>query len=131
MPKKSKAEKATIYIYRGGQLTGAAANWAVFVDEKKLCKLSNNKFMKVEVDAGKHQVTAKVGGVQILKKETEIEIDAEEGKSYFIACNVKSSITRARLELMEVTKSTADKQMQKMSLDKCQESQDWFGSPLS
>ncbi|HZH96136.1 MAG TPA: DUF2846 domain-containing protein [Flavisolibacter sp.] len=122
--KNETAEKATIYVYRGGQLSGALSNWALFVNEKKMCKLSNNKFMKLEVEPGKHLISAKVGGVQILKKETEIEIDAEGGKSYYIACNVKTSITRQRMELMEVTKSTADKQMQKMSLDNCQESVD-------
>lgn len=59
--------------------------------------------------------------VGLLKKETEIELETEAGKSYYIACNVKTSITRARLELIEVTKSTADKQMAKMSLDHCQD----------
>jgi hypothetical protein len=83
--------------------------------------LSNNKFIKHEVKPGKHVYTAKVGGVGILKKETEVEINAEPGQSYYIACNVKTSFTRARLELIEVTKSTGEKQMQKMTLDNCQE----------
>lgn len=121
---ESKPEKATIYIYRGGQYVGAGANWSIFVDENKLCKLSNNKFMKVEVEPGKHLVTAKMGGMSIMKKETEVEIEAEAGKSYYVACNVKMSITRARLEMLEVTTSTAKKQMEKMNLDNCQEAID-------
>lgn len=116
--------EATIYIYRGGQFTGAAANWALFVDGKKICKLSNNKFIKVTVPAGKHLITSKIGGVELFKKETAIEIEAEAGKSYYVACTVKQSIMRARMEFMEVTKSTADKQMEGMSLDNCQESID-------
>ena len=115
------ADQATIYIYRTGQFMGSTANWAMFVDEKKICKLSNNKYIKVMVDKGKHTISSKQGGVSIMKKEMEIEIDAEPGKSYYIACNVKTSITRARLEMLEVTKSTADKQMEKLSLDNCQE----------
>ena len=118
---KPKAATATIYIYRTGSWSGAANNWAMYVDEQKVCKLSNNRFIKVEVPVGKHRVSAKIGGLELLKKETEIEIDAEEGKSYFVACNVKQSLTRARLEMTEVTKSSADKQMEKMTLDKCQE----------
>ena len=113
-----------IYVYRVGQFSGAGANWAVFVDEQKKCKLSNNKYMLLAVTPGKHKISAKIGGASILKKETEIEIDAEAGRSYYIACNVKQSITRARLELLEVTKSTANKQMEKMSLDNCQENLD-------
>lgn len=115
------AETATVYIYRVGQFNAAAANWSIFADDEKICKLSNNKFIKHEVKPGKHMYSAKVGGVGILKKETEIEIDAEAGGEYFIACNVKQSITRSRLELLEVTKSTANKQMAKMSQDNCQE----------
>jgi hypothetical protein len=121
---EKKPEDATIYIYRTGQFTGAGANWAMYVDGKKLCKLSNNKFFKVTVSQGKHVINSKVGGVGLFKKETEVELDAEAGKSYYVACNVKQSITRARLELIEVTKSTADKQMKKMTLDNCQESID-------
>jgi hypothetical protein len=113
-------DSAIIYIYRGGQAGGAGANWAMFVDETKLCKLSNNKFIRVVVAPGKHNISAKLGGVSILKKETELEVDAEAGGEYYVACNIKQSITRARLEMMEVTKGTGKKQMEKLTLDKCQ-----------
>ena len=116
----AKAETATIYIYRTGSWSGAGNNWAMFVDHKKVCNLSHNRYIKVEVAPGKHRVSSKIGGIEVLKKETELEIEAEAGKSYFVACNVKQSLTRARLEMTEVTKSSADKQMEKMSLDKCQ-----------
>lgn len=116
-----KAETATIYVYRVGQFSAAGANWAVFADGEKICKLSNNKFIKHEVKPGKHLYSAKVGGVGLLKKETELEIEAEAGKSYYVACNVKTSITRTRMELIEVTKGTGEKQMAGMSLDNCQE----------
>ncbi len=115
-----KPESATIYIYRTGQFAGSARNWAMFVNEKKVCKLSNNKFIKVEVTPGKHRISSKIGGMELLKKETEVEIEAEPGKVYYVACNMKQSITRARLEMVEVTKSTGEKQLKGMSLDNCQ-----------
>src|SRR4051812_1418572 len=87
-----------IYIYRVGQFSGAASNWAVFLDGEKICKLSNNRYMKLAVTPGKHTISAKIGGAVLLKKETEAEVDAEKGGSYYIACNIKQSITRARLE---------------------------------
>ena len=110
-----------IYIYRTGQFNGAAANWAIFVDGQKMCKLSNNRFMRLAVAPGKHTISAKIGGAQLFKKETDVEIEAETGGSYYVACNIKQSITRARLEMLEVTKSTANKQMEGMALDNCQE----------
>ena len=115
-----KPESAMIFIYRGGQFSGSLSNWSIFVDEEKICKLSNNKYIKFPVQPGKHKVTARVAGVGILKKETEVEIDAESGGNYYVACNIKSSIVRARLEMVEVTKSTATKQMENMTLDKCE-----------
>jgi hypothetical protein len=118
------SDSTFIYVYRVGQFNGALANWAVFVDDEKKCKLSNNKYMKLAVAPGKHKITAKVGGVGIFKKETEVEIDAEAGQSYYVACNVKQSITRSRLEMLEVTKGSANKQMEKMSLDLCNVNQD-------
>ena len=113
-------DSAIIYIYRGGQAGGAAANWAMFVDENKLCKLSNNKFIRVAVAPGKHTISAKIGGVGLMKKETEVEVETEAGGEYYIACNIKQSITRARLEMIEVTKGTGKKQREKMTLDNCQ-----------
>lgn len=118
---QAREDSSYIYIYRTGQFNGAAANWAIFVDGQKLCKLSNNKFMRVPIGPGKHVITAKIGGVGLFKKETEVEIEAEAGGSYYVACNIKQSITRARLEMLEVTKGTANKQMEGMALDNCQE----------
>lgn len=120
----SSSDSTFIYVYRVGQWNAAGANWAIYVDEEKKCKLSNNKYMRIALAPGKHIVSAKVGGAGLFKKETEIEIDAEVGGSYYIACNVKQSITRARLEMVEVTKNSASKQMEKMKLDNCQENLD-------
>ena len=114
-------EDAVIYIYRVGQFSGAGANWAMFVDEQKICKLSNNKFMKVTVKPGKHTISSRVGGVGVFKKETELEVETEAGGEYYVACNIKQSFTRVRLEMIEVTKGTGKKQMEKMTLDNCQE----------
>ena len=112
---------ATIYIYRTCQFMAAGNNWAMYVDDKKVYKLSNNKYMKITVPVGKHSISAKVDGVEVFKKETKIDIEAEAGGNYYIACNVKSSITWARLEMLEVTKSTAEKQLADMKADNCQE----------
>jgi len=121
---QSAGDTSYIYVYRVGQFSGAGANWAVFLDDEKKCKLSNNRYMRLVVTPGKHKISAKVGGANLFKKETEVEIEVEAGGSYYVACNVKQSITRARLEMIEVTKGSANKQMEKMSLDKCQENQD-------
>jgi Protein of unknown function (DUF2846) len=73
---------------------GSLTNFTIWVDDQKLCKISNGKYFKVPVKAGTHIVSAKRGGVGVMKKETEVEVDVENGKSAYISCSMKSSITR-------------------------------------
>ncbi|MBI2729834.1 MAG: DUF2846 domain-containing protein [Sphingobacteriales bacterium] len=114
-------DSALIYIYRGGQMNGALSNWAIFLDGQKVCKISNNRYMVLTVKPGKHTVSAHIGGADLFKKETNIELETEGGKAFYVSCSIKQSFTRARLEMEEVTKSTANKHLEKMQLDKCQE----------
>ncbi len=114
------ADSSFIYIYRGGQFSGAFTNFAIWVDDIKLCKISNKRYFKVPVKAGKHIISAKRGGVGIGKKETEVEVDAESGKSYYISCSVKTSITRVRLEMQEVVEKTGINDISDMKVDNCQ-----------
>ena len=114
------ADTSFLYIYRGGQFGGALTNFSIWVDDKKLCKISNGKYIKVPLSPGTHKVEAKIGGVGIMKKETSIEVDVVKGKSNFVACNMKQSITRARLEMTEVVEKNGQKDIDKMTLDNCQ-----------
>ncbi len=109
-----------LYIYRGGQFGGALSNFSIWVDDEKICKISNGKYIKVALTPGTHKVEAKVGGVGIMKKETSIEVDVVKGKSNFVSCNMKQSITRVRLEMTEVVEKNGQKDIEKMTLDNCQ-----------
>jgi hypothetical protein len=120
----SSADSSFVYIYRVGQFGGALSNFSVFVDGKKLCKISNNKYFKIALSPGNHVINAKVGGMSVFKKETEVELDVKKGEDYYVACNMKQSVTRVRLEMTEVTKNSGKKQMEGMTEDKCQEKLD-------
>ncbi|HEY5408237.1 MAG TPA: DUF2846 domain-containing protein [Ginsengibacter sp.] len=113
-------DSSFIYIYRGGSFSGSLTNFAIYVDDQKLCKLSNKRYFKVAVKPGKHVISAHRGGVGIGKKETEVEVDAENGKSNYISCSMKSSITRVRLEMEEVVEKTGIKDISDMKVDNCQ-----------
>jgi hypothetical protein len=121
-PMTTAGDSSYIYIYRGGQFAGAFTNFAIWVDNNKLCKLSNGRFFKIAVEPGTHTVSAKRGGVGIGKKETEVEIDVEKGKSYYVSCAMKQSITRVRLEMQEVMPKTGMRDIDKMKIDNCQAS---------
>lgn len=112
---------ATVYIYRGGQFFGSALNYAIFANEEMVCKLSNNRYIEYKAKPGKLSLTAHRGGVELFKKETGLELNVEAGKKYYVKGDQKSSITRTRLELSEVTENTANRDMKDMTVDACQE----------
>jgi len=119
-PDQPAGDSCYIYIYREGSFTGSLANFAIYVDAQQLCKLSNKRYFKVGVKPGKHTISAHRGGVGIGKKETEVEVDCQIGKSNYISCSMKSSITRVRLDMEEVIETTGIKDISDMKVDNCQ-----------
>ena len=112
-------DDATIYIYQAGQTT-VASNSALYIDNRKICQLSNSRYIKLTVSKGKHTISSKQGSTAAFKKELNIQIDAEAGKTYYIAYNVKSGPAKAKVALQEVDKITADKQMAGLTGSNCQ-----------
>ena len=111
---------ATIYVYRTGQMFGAARNWAIYVNGERICKLSNNKFLIHKVEPGNIRLAAQIGGVEFWPKKVKVlEFPVEAGNEYFIKTNLKSSFTRGRVELSEVTKRTYELEIQKCTKDRC------------
>lgn len=123
METSSSADFATVYIYRGGQFFGSALNYSIFANGEKICKLSNNRYIEYKAKPGKLSLTAQRGGLEVFKRETGIDLDVEAGKSYYVRGDQKASITRTRLEMSEVTESTAKRDMKDMTVDNCQEAQ--------
>ena len=115
------ADFATVYIYRSGQFMGSGTNYAIFANGEKICKLSNNRYIEYKAKPGKLTLSVHVGGVGVFKKETGLDLDVEAGKKYYVKGDQKSSITRVRLDLSEVTENTAKRDMSGMTVDACQE----------
>ena len=115
-------DTATVCIYRGGQFMGALANYAVYINGQKICKLSNERYIEYKAKPGTLNIMAKNGGVEIFKKETGLELTVEAGHKYYVRGDIKASITRARMELSEVTENTAKRDMAKLTPDNCQQS---------
>lgn len=111
---------ATVYIYRGGQFMGSLANYSVFINGQRICKLSNERYIEYHAKPGTLAISAKNGGVEVFKKETELELPVEAGRKYYVRGDIKSSLTRMRMELSEVTENTAKRDMTKLTVDNCQ-----------
>ncbi|MDB5269221.1 MAG: hypothetical protein JWP58_2261 [Hymenobacter sp.] len=114
-------DTATVCIYRGGQFMGSMVNYAVYINGEKICKLSNERYIEYKTKPGTLNIMAKNGGVEVFKKETGLELAVEAGHKYYVRGDIKTSITRARMELSEVTENTAKRDMAKLTVDNCQQ----------
>lgn len=109
----------TIKVYRGSQFFGADVNFNILANGKKICELSNKKIIEFQIPAGNIVLNAERSGVEDLKKTTGITLETKVGETYYVRCDVKSSITRTSLKMSEVTKSTADRDMIDLTKDNC------------
>ena len=110
-----------VYVFRGGQFGAALANFTIYIDGHRTCKLSNDKYFKYPVSPGSHEIDARLSGASVFKKETGITITTEAGKNNYISCNVKRSLTRARMEMIEVVENAGKQALAAMKEDNCQE----------
>ena len=110
-----------VYVFRGGQFGAALANFTIYVDGHKTCKISNDKYFKYPVSPGSHEIDARLSGASVFKKETGITITTEAGKNNYVSCDVKRSLTRARMEMIEVVENAGKQAITKMREDNCQE----------
>lgn len=118
-----KEEPATIYIYRKAELMMASLNYTIFVNDEKICKLSNNRYLTHQIKPGIVIVTSKTAGkAELIKKKMEFELEVEAGGVYYIKCDVKWGLVRTRLELSEVTKNTAKRDLKGLGKDHCDQS---------
>lgn len=109
-----------IIVFRSGQFVSALVNYSIFIDGKKICKLSNGKYFKYPVSPGKHEIEAKKAGVDIMKKETFTSVITESGKNNYISCNIKSSVLRERIEMVEVVGNSGKQSIDNLKEDNCQ-----------
>ena len=121
-PKPPKPVNTACYIvvYRTGQFAAALTNYSIFIDGKMVCKLSNGKFFKYPVSPGKHEIEAKKSGVDISKKEVYTNVTAQPGKNNYIACNIKSSLLKEKIEMSEVMEGSGKQSVNNLKEDNCQ-----------
>lgn len=116
-------EKSVVNIYRPGQLIAAGVNFTIYVNGEAKCKLSNNKRIVFELEPGKIEVIARQSGVgELMKKVISFDLELEAGQEYFIKGDVKSSVTRYRMELSRVfpEQFNQDVESKEIGLDNCQ-----------
>lgn len=112
------ADSATVYFYRGKQFSASLVNYVLLANDKEICRLSVKRYVVYKSLPGKVYFTSREGGLAIPKKE-QLELDLEAGKNYYVQCDVKTGLVTTRMEMTEVTESTAKKKMDGLQPDNC------------
>lgn len=112
------ADSATVYFYRGKQFSASLVNYVLLANDKEICRLSVKRYVMYKAVPGKVYFTSREGGLAIPKRE-QLELDLEAGKSYYVQCDVKTGLITTRMEMTEVTESTAKKKMDGLQPDNC------------
>ena len=105
-PQTATQEIATVYFYRS---TGSALQAAtVNIDGQRVCNLSNKRFFKIEVPAGRHVLSG-----PDKKKGTELELEA--GKTYYFNMFVECPLcTRNIFAIHQVSPEQANFEMKSL-----------------
>lgn len=121
-----KGQDATVYLFRTSRFVGVLANFTVKLDGKKICKLSNKRFLKLSLKPGIHHLESYFSGISYISNAKNIlDFETKESENYYIetSSNLKS-IVGGKLKLVQVDKKRGDELMSKITkLDYCQRRQ--------
>jgi len=110
-----------IIVYRGGQLASALTNYSIYIDGRKVCILSNGRFLKYPVSPGKHEIEATKSGLTLSKKEIYTSVLSSPGRNNYVVCNIRKSLLKEKVEMNEVGESSGRQMINNLKEDNCQE----------
>lgn len=86
----SKKTNGLIFLYRPYKLAAILQSPEVFVDEKHICDLHNQSYCKIELGAGKHNLSINTW-VSTLNRGT-IVIDVQASKTLYLSYDIEEEL---------------------------------------
>ena len=99
----SQEEMAKVYLIRSTGYRGSPVANSIFIDNKVVCRLGNDKFSLQSVKPGEHVFTVQFMGKKPHKTTEPIMVKTEAGKTYYVEIILQSD----HLICQEVTESSA------------------------
>lgn len=106
-----------IYFLRSTGFSGSGSAFKMFLDDKFVCKLNNNKYSIQEVAVGKHICFVKGGSVKSKEGAERFEVQVEAGKITYVQLIYEIGVLKYYLYFEEVPEEIAVKNIEKMSED--------------
>ncbi len=104
---KEGADFGLVYFLRGKGHIGSATAFSAFIDEDRVCNLSNRRFSAHAVEPGEHEFRVQFDGGKTKKKAEVLKIDIEAGKTYYIQMTIQTGVFVNDLTPVEITRNTA------------------------
>lgn len=118
----AEKDKAVVVFYRKKQFAGAALNFTIRANGQEICRLSNKRYLIYKTPPGKTEFTTVAGGLNIPDKD-KLVLNLQAGKVYYIQGDMITRFFTNKMELSEVTESTAQKNLPEMKPDNCNTAQ--------
>lgn len=88
---QAQSEQATVYLLRSvGHDHDQFVPYHTYLDKVLLCRLGEAEYSVHEVEPGEHRIHAQYKGKIKSTPETELLVNLESGKTYYISINIKT-----------------------------------------
>jgi len=109
--------KSQVYFLRTTGFTGSLIGFSIFVDEIFKCKINNKKYSILDVSPGLHKFSVQMSGTRPKMEAVKIEINIEEGKTYYVQMVFQVGLLANTLYCQEVTENSAKSILPILSFD--------------
>jgi hypothetical protein len=87
----AQSQKATVFLLRSvGHDLDQFVPYFIYMDKVLLCNLGESNYSVHEVEPGEHRFHAQYKGKVKSTPETELLVNLESGKTYYISVNLKT-----------------------------------------
>lgn len=101
----------TVCIMRSTGFTGSARKYKLFMDERLLCKIPNNSYVKISVPVGEHAFAVQTNGTSLWPATERIAVTLQSGKTSYLSVAMAMGMVDTRLNLNEVAEKNAASRM--------------------
>jgi hypothetical protein len=99
--------KATVYFYRESAFTGSLRTFPVFVDDAQVADLTQNRYVRLTLDPGKHTLRGKT-------KTRFIHVQLDGGTTYYFRGETAADGWRAVWQVRQVSAEDGESMIQNL-----------------
>lgn len=104
---QANAEEGEIVFIRPREYRASLVNFSIFADEQRVSKISNGRFLKHKMKAGKHFVSLQRMGKRPKRNAVLTPIEVEVGKTKYVLLTWQQGFWKNRFVATEITETSS------------------------